>query len=90
MRNKKRRPEQLSWLEDLSGREVRVTAVGAGRALIENHTGILEYSPARVLVRCPKGTVAVNGRELMLREVRKNALIVAGAIDSVEFPHDSP
>ena len=48
-----RRPGALLWPEDLMGRCARVTAIGSGRLLIENHTGLLELKnvqrPARVI-----------------------------------------
>ena len=74
----KRRPGQLIWPSD-PFRAVRVTTVGGCRALVENH---------RVRVRDRQGCVCVRGRALALREVRKDALIVSGTIDAVEFCHD--
>lgn len=83
----KRRPGQLIWPSD-PFRAVRVTTVGGCRALVENHRGLEEYAPERVRVRDRQGCVCVRGRALALREVRKDALIVSGTIDAVEFCHD--
>lgn len=82
-------PTQLSWASD-PARDVRVTTVGTRRALLENHRGLAEYTAEHVRARCQKGSVCVRGRALSLREVRKDALIISGAIDAVEFCHDTP
>ena len=84
---KGRTPKQLIWAEN-TAREVRVTAVGGARALVENHLGLLSYAPERVRVRSHRGAVNVCGQGLALREVREGALIVSGRIDCVEIEHD--
>lgn len=86
---KKRLCPQLQWARAARG-EVRVLAVGARRALVENHRGVLEYDAQKVLLRSADGQVAVCGSGLALREVRADALIVAGKIARVEFCDDSP
>ena len=84
---KGRTPKQLSWAEN-TAREVRVTAVGGARALVENHLGLLAYGQDCVRVRCRRGAASIRGSGLTLREVRKDALIITGRIDSVELDHD--
>ena len=84
---KRKSPLQLCWAPNLQ-REVRVTTVGSARALVENHLGLLAYGPEQVRVRCRRGAASVKGEGLALREVRRDALIVTGRIDSVELGHD--
>lgn len=84
----KKQPAQLSWAPNPT-REIRVTTIGDRRALLENHTGLLEYSPECVRVRCRRGAACVCGQGLTLREVRKDAMIVTGLIGKVELEHDS-
>ena len=85
--SKKRTPTQLSWAVNAS-RALRVTTIGGARALVENHRGLISYAPDCVRVRCRRGAVSVCGQGLTLREVRRDALIVTGRIDSVELGHD--
>ena len=85
--SKKRTPTQLSWAVNAS-RALRVTTIGGARALVENHRGLVSYAPDCVRVRCRRGDACVLGRELALREVRRDALIVTGRIDAVELAHD--
>ena len=78
----------LEWIGEVSGRAVRATLVGGSRVLIENHTGITDFSEDCVRLNVPNGTLSVHGTHLSLCEVRPNALIVRGCIRSVEMPED--
>ena len=80
------RPDALVWPRDLAGRCARVTAIGSDRLLVENHTGILELTDARIRLATGGGPVTVTGRDLTLCEARPGALIVKGALQRVELP----
>ena len=84
---KKKTPAQLGWAANLE-RALRVTTIGGARALVENHLGLLAYGQDCVRVRCRRGAASIRGSGLALREVRKDALIITGRIDSVELDHD--
>jgi len=92
-----RRPDHpgvpaLEWISDVSGRTARVTAIGSRRILIENHTGIQDFSCDLVRLSTPSGPLCVHGDGLSLCDVRPNALIVYGCIRSVDLPEggDAP
>lgn len=78
----------LEWLGDVSGRAVRATAVGSRRILIENHTGIRDFTDETVHLSTAAGPLCVHGSNLELCEVRENALIVHGCIRRVDLPDD--
>lgn len=78
----------LEWLDDVSGRAVRATAVGSRRILIENHTGIQNFTDETVHLSTAAGPLCVHGRNLTLCEVRENALIVHGHIRQVDLPEE--
>lgn len=78
----------LEWLSDVSGRAARATAIGSRRILIENHTGIQDFTDEEVRLSTAAGPLCVRGRELTLCEVRQNALIVHGCIRQVDLPED--
>ena len=78
----------LEWISDLSGRAARATAIGSRRILIENHTGIQDFSDELVRLSTANGPLCVRGRDLSLCEVRENALIVHGCIRQVELPEE--
>ena len=89
-----RRPEKrrrrslpaLEWVADASGRCARITAVGGRSVLVENCTGILEFSDDRVRLATAGGPMCVSGYGLTLCDARLGALIVRGAIRRVELP----
>ena len=76
----------LEWLSDISGRAARATAIGSRRILIENHTGILDFTDDQVRLSTASGPLCVYGQDLTLCEVRENALIVHGIIRRVDLP----
>ena len=90
----KRHAPALEWLKDAADGAPRATLVGRDWALVESHTGILEFTPECVRLEARGGEIAVRGAELQLEEVRADALIVRGRIDALlrpsagEEPHD--
>lgn len=78
----------LEWISDVSGHVARATAIGSRRILIENHTGIQDFSDELVRLSTPNGPLCVHGRDLSLFEVRENALIVHGCIRQVDLPEE--
>lgn len=78
----------LEWIGELSGRTARATCIGSRRLLIENHTGIRDFTDETVRLSTATGSMCVHGQNLTLCEVRENALIVHGCIRQVELPDD--
>lgn len=76
----------LEWLEEASGSQPRVMLAGGRRAMIENHTGLLEFDEERVRLMTRQGVLTLKGRRLLLSQVRPDALTVCGQIESVELP----
>ena len=90
VRRRRARPggmtDALQWTRDLSGGCARTVAIGSHRLLVENHTGIVELTDARVRLATRCGTITVTGSGLSLCDVRQGALIVRGKIRQVELP----
>ena len=82
----RRRIPALEWLDDISGASARATMIGSRRVLIENYTGVLEFSAELVRLSSKRGEITISGTELTLSEVRPHSLIVLGRIDAVEMP----
>ena len=76
----------LDWVEDVSGRCARATAIGSRCLLVENHTGILSFTSDCVRLATGGGSICVAGSGLTLCEVRPGALIVRGDIHRVYLP----
>lgn len=84
----KTKPGALLWPRDLLGRCARVTVVGSERALVENHTGLIELTETRIRLGTGCGPITVTGEALTLCEARPRAMIVQGRIASIELPRE--
>lgn len=63
----------------------RITLVGDGEMLVENHKGIHEYYPSHVRLLSGCGTLKISGEELSLRELSTERLMVSGKIIGLEY-----
>ena len=62
-----------------------VELVGQGRLLIENHQGVLSYSPNEIKIKVSYGCVIVAGSSLQLMEMSRVKLAICGRIDGLQF-----
>ena len=74
----------LTWVS--SANLPRATLEGRTRVLIENHTGIVEFTEEKLRLSSKLGEIAVAGFGLSLAQVRERCLIAEGRIDSVTMP----
>jgi len=63
----------------------KIILIGNIQLFIENHRGIIEYTPGGVRVGVGEGEVAVTGENLILRNILPDELCVEGKIRSVNF-----
>lgn len=75
----------LEWIGPAGG-QPRATLDGSRRALIENHTGIIEFSSEKLRLSSKAGEITVAGADISLSQVRSDSLIATGRIDSVTMP----
>ncbi len=76
----------MEWLEEAAGALPRLMLAGGRRAMIENHTGILEFSPSCVRLMTRQGVLCIRGEALLLTQIRPDALTVRGEIHMIEMP----
>ncbi len=57
-----------------------VELAGENRVLIENHLGVLAYSPEKIEVKVEYGKVCVEGENLKLMEMSREQLVIYGRI----------
>ncbi len=79
------KPRLLSRLGniDMQAKLPLVELAGYRRVLIENHTGVLAYSPEEITVRVSYGCLQITGENMMLAEMRREQLVITGQINSV-------
>lgn len=63
----------------------RIIMVGNIQLFIENHRGIIEYTPQGVRISVGEGEVAVSGENLTLRNLLPDELCVEGKIRTLSF-----
>ncbi|TDF96734.1 sporulation protein YqfC [Paenibacillus piri] len=63
----------------------RMTMIGNVQLYIENHRGVLHFSSDRLLLAFPKGRLEVHGKELVIRAILTEEVLVEGVIGEIKF-----
>ncbi|REJ10622.1 sporulation protein YqfC [Halobacillus trueperi] len=63
----------------------RITTIGSIHVYIENHTGLLHFSDEEVRIQYKKGQVRILGKDLGVKMMLKEELLLEGELKSVEF-----
>lgn len=63
----------------------KITMVGNLQIYIENHKGILEYSSTRIRIYTKRGVLRIIGKDLMLKNIVVEEIVITGEINGVEF-----
>lgn len=72
-------PPELTW--DMP----KVTMVGNLQVHIDNHKGIRTYQAQQIEVNCRGGRLLIRGKELLLKNISLEALLINGVIDQIEY-----
>ena len=64
---------------------LRVTVVGRGGVLIENHRGVDQFGEEYIRVRSVRGNFAVWGSDIRIRALARDVLILEGDLRSMEW-----
>lgn len=71
--------------QDLVADLFRLTLVGAGQLFIENHRGIILYTPEQIRVGVRGGEIIVSGGALQVLAVFDLEILIQGQIDSLSL-----
>lgn len=63
----------------------KVTVIGYLQVTVENHRGIIEFTPQRVRIAAGEGAVEIHGQDLTLRCILPDEIILDGRIEAVNF-----
>lgn len=81
--------DRLVSLLELPGDAVldvaRVTMVGDMEMVIENHRGVTEYTPSRVVLTVPEGQMAIDGEELRIGAISPDQVTLLGKIRGLRY-----
>ena len=62
-----------------------ITLIGREEVTIENYKGILEYSEENVRIGTAAGVLRIAGRELCLKQLSAECMVVTGKIEEIRF-----
>jgi len=62
----------------------RVTMIGRLQVQIENHRGVLEYTPGRIRIRTRDGVLVIVGSRLKIGSIFREEVTIDGAVDRIE------
>lgn len=82
---RKRMAEVLDLPEDIVLDVPKLTVIGNETMLIENHSGIYEYSDDIIRLNTPIGLLNIAGLDLVLKELSLERLYVTGIIYGINF-----
>lgn len=62
-----------------------VEIAGQNRALLENHMGVLAYSPEEIEVKVNYGKLTISGMNLRFSQISRDQLVIHGHIEAVKL-----
>lgn len=72
-------------MEDGLHASLRITLSGGREALVENHRGVMEYTPERIVAAGRRGKLTVLGTGLSMTAMNGDELLIEGKIQGVEW-----
>ncbi len=62
-----------------------ISIVGNLNLKVENHRGIIKYTPKLVEIRIKRGQLIIQGRQLKVDHINEEKLVIIGKIDNLSF-----
>lgn len=75
----------LDLPEETDGSVLKVTLYGHGRAVVENHKGVYEYTESAVALLGAEGVARISGSGLAIRDIDAQRLCVTGTITNISY-----
>lgn len=63
----------------------RITLIGNRQLYIENHRGVLHFSPSTLRLSLSIGELEVSGSELVIRAILPEEVLVEGFVDDIQY-----
>ncbi|CQR73917.1 YabP family protein [Sporomusa ovata DSM 2662] len=63
----------------------RITMLGNKQLLVENHKGIIEYTPSLVRIKLSQGELFIYGQMLTLGNLQAEQILVEGVVQKVNY-----
>lgn len=63
----------------------RISMIGNNQMLVENHRGVIEYTPQKIRLNSTIGVILVEGQDMDLKNIAADDIMITGVIKHVEF-----
>ncbi|MFD3258449.1 sporulation protein YqfC [Paenibacillus lentus] len=63
----------------------RLTLIGNKQLLIENHQGVVHFSPDELHLELKQGMLTVEGAELVIKAIMPEEVIIEGRISGIKY-----
>ena len=63
----------------------KITMIGNTKVLIENHMGVIEYTPEKLRIGVSFGEIVISGKKFFLKNIHSDELSLQGSIESIVF-----
>jgi sporulation protein YqfC len=63
----------------------KISMIGNNQMLVENHKGVIEYTPQRIRVNSSIGVIRVQGRDMNLKNIAADDIMITGEVKMIEF-----
>ena len=76
---------RLELPEEAVAGAAKVTVTAGRKALIENHRGIMEYGPEKIVISTERGKLSLSGSALRIMAMNQNDLLIGGDLQYAEW-----
>lgn len=63
----------------------RISMIGNNQMLVENHRGVIEYTPQKIRLNSSIGVIRIEGQDMDLKNIAADDVMITGVIKLVEF-----
>lgn len=63
----------------------RITMLGNQQILLENHRGIVEYTPTDIRINLSNGTLLIKGANMSLGNLQQDQLLIEGIVEEIHY-----
>ncbi|RBP45498.1 sporulation protein YqfC [Garciella nitratireducens] len=63
----------------------KISLIGKMQLIIENHKGIIEYTPMQIRIASNSGMIKIQGNHLYIKIIVKEEIIITGEIEAFQF-----
>ncbi|MEC0091863.1 sporulation protein YqfC [Paenibacillus macquariensis] len=77
--------EKLDLPQDIVFNLPRLTMVGNKELFIENHNGVIHFSPDKLILALTQGSLEIEGSELMIRSILPKEVLIEGTVKNIKY-----